>query len=304
MAAFDPLSPPDGVVFSATRPAVFVFTGGNPLTTADVKVNDAIVATTAALVVTQISNAFTVTATQPGGGGETVYYTVTPETGWPVSPTTVEVDGIFVIPYSQTRTLLIGEGYTSDHTATALDRMLEQFQGSVNLRLLASSYVDQVQTLENTAIQLLHDRSLDTGTGHRLDGLGQLVGITRSGEDDEAFRLRIRGELAVLNSQGSLENLIAIMRLLLELPDSVDIQINEYFPKAIYMRPRDFIFTGDPDLIAALLRRAVSAATYIQFVYTSTEADDDDLFRFSDTNGSSEFASSHGYSNGTFAGAR
>lgn len=304
MAAFE-FSPPDGVTFSATRPAVFIFTGGNPLTTADVKVNGAIVATTAALVVTQISTQFTVTATQPGGGGNTVYYTITPEVGWPTDPATAEVDGLLIgVPYDQTRAMPIGEGYVSDHTATALDRMLEQFQGSVNLRLLASSYTDQVQELENAAIQLLHDRSLDAGTGHRLDGLGQLVGITRSGEDDEAFRLRIRGELAVLNSQGSLENLIAIMQLLLELPDPVDIQIDEYFPKAIYMRPRDFIFTGDPDLIATLLRRAVSAATYIQFIYTSTEADDDNLFRFSDTNGSSEFASPHGYSNGTYTGAK
>jgi hypothetical protein len=190
------------------------------------------------------------------------------------------------------------------HTATGLDRMLDQFDGSVNLRHLASSYLDQAQSLEDVAYQLINARSLAIVSGDRLDGLGQIVNVPRSGRTDVDYRLRIRAELAVLLSQGSLEDLIAVLQLLIGMPSPPSIQIDEYYPKAIYMRARNFVVDEDPVMIANLLRRAVSAATYLQFIYTTVEADDDDLFRFSDTNGTSETSSSHGYSNGMFTGAK
>jgi hypothetical protein len=190
------------------------------------------------------------------------------------------------------------------HTATGLDRMLDQFDGSVNLRLLASSYLDQAQSLEDVAYQLINARSLAIVSGYQLDGLGQIVNVPRSGRNDTDYRLRIRAELAVLLSQGSLEDLIAVLQLLIGMPSPPSIQIDEYYPKAIYMRARNFVVDEDPVMIASLLRRAVSAATYLQFIYTTVEADDDDLFRFSDTNGTSETSSSHGYSNGMFTGAK
>jgi hypothetical protein len=191
-----------------------------------------------------------------------------------------------------------------NHDAIGLDRLLEQFSGSVNLRALLSTYLGSAQDFEDTAYQIINARSLDIVSGHRLDGLGQIVNVPRSGLNDEEYRLRIRAELAVLTSQGSIEDLTAILQLLLGMPSPPDIQIDEYYPKAIYMRARDWIVDEDPAVIGNLLRRAVSAATYLQFIYTSVEADDDDLFRFSDTNGASEFGSSHGYSNGLFTGAR
>jgi len=151
---------------------------------------------------------------------------------------------------------------------------------------------------------LINARSLAIVSGDRLDGLGQIVNVPRSGRTDEEYRLRIRAELAILLSQGTTEDLIGVLQLLLGLSSPPDIQIDEYYPKAIYMRARNFIVNEDPDMIANLLRRAVSAATNLQFIYTTTESDDDDLFRFSDTNGTSETSSSHGYSNGTLAGAK
>jgi len=190
------------------------------------------------------------------------------------------------------------------HTATGLGRLLEQFKGSVRFRALLSSYVDGVQDFEDVAYQIINARRLDIAAGYQLDGLGQIVNVPRGGRDDEDYRLRIRAELAIILSQGTTEDLIGVLRLLLGLASPPDIQIDEYYPKAIFMRPRNFIVNDDPATIAALLRRAASAATNLQFVYSQTESDDDDLFRFSDTNGTSETSSSHGYSNGTYTGAK
>jgi len=178
-----------------------------------------------------------------------------------------------------------------DYATESLGRLLDQFNGSVNLRLLASSYVERAQDLENVAHQLLAGRRIDVAVGDRLDGLGKIVNILRSGRGDDfydplsgpdrgSYRLRIRAELAVLTSQGTTEDLIGVLQLLLGLSSPPDIQIDEYYPKAIYMRARNFIVDEDPVMIANLLRRAVSAATNLQFIYTTTESDDDASLRF------------------------
>jgi hypothetical protein len=180
---------------------------------------------------------------------------------------------------------------------------LEQFKGSVQLRNLVSSYLGGAQDFEDVAYQIINARSLDIVAGYQLDGLGQIVNLPRSGLEDEEYRLRIKAELAVLTSQGSIEDLTVILQLLIGMPSPPDIQIDEYYPKAIYMRARDWIVDEDPVVITNLLRRAVSAATYLQFIYTPDEADDDDLFRFSNTTDTPEFSSSKGFGNGTLAGA-
>ena len=182
--------------------------------------------------------------------------------------------------------------------------MLQQFEGSGDLRALASSFLARAQDFEDAIHPLFAERDIANMTGHRLDGLGQVVKVVRGGRTDDEYRLRLRAEMAVLTSQGSLEDLITVLRLLIDMDTTGSIQIDEYAPKSIYMRARDFIVTEDPVVVTALLRRAVSAATDLQFIYTTAEAADDDLFRFSDTNGTSETSSSHGYSNGLFTGAK
>ena len=99
-------------------------------------------------------------------------------------------------------------------TADALEQMLDQFDGSVNLRLLAASFLDQVQQFEDDIWPLLAERSLALATGHRLDGLGQIADLNRSGRNDADYRLALTAEFAVLQSNGTAEELIAIAQLM------------------------------------------------------------------------------------------
>jgi hypothetical protein len=204
----------------------------------------------------------------------------TPET-WTASYTVSPVLGV--------------DHYEPAHTATGLGRLLEQFQGSVNLRSLLSTYLDGAQDFEDVAYQIINARSLDIVSGHRLDGLGQIVNLPRSGLSDEDYRLRIRAELAVLTSQGSIEDLITILSLLIDLGTPPDVEIVEYFPKTIAMRPVDFVLTDDPNIIGVLLKRTVSAATRLWFVYS--ENLDDETYQLSSLPTTVETSSLLGLSN-------
>lgn len=163
-------------------------------------------------------------------------------------------------------------------TATGLLQLLSQFDGSPNLRDLASSFLDQAQALEDAAHPLLAERSLDNMTGHRLDGFGQVVAVMRAGRTDEEYRTRLRAELAILLSNGLAEDLLNIAQLLIQMT-TADYELVEYYPKTIYIRPVDHVLTSDPVAVGSQLRRAVSAATEMLFVYSLF--DDSETFTLS-----------------------
>ena len=207
--------------------------------------------------------------------GETWLYTITSHTGW-VSETELQIRGTAT---SQTPSdssdvqvyTLIGDAPAYDsvetHTNTGLARMLDQFKGSPDLLALASSYLDQVQAFEDAAYPVMASRNIDVATGDRLDGLGEIVKLSRSGRDDDAYRLALKGELAVLQSQGTAEEMIALAQLLIQM-GTADYEVIEYYPKGFYIRPVDHALTVDPSLIGAMLDRAISAATTMSFVYS------------------------------------
>jgi len=152
-----------------------------------------------------------------------------------------------------------------------LARMLDQFHGSINLRLLAESYLQQAQDLEDAAWPILAERGLANMTGDRLDGLGGNINLDRSGRDDDDYRIAITAELMVLRSNGTADELIAILTVLFS-PTSIDIEFLELFPKTVYFRlvdsPMIFLPTGTADRVADTLRRAVSAATELLYVFS------------------------------------
>jgi len=313
MAGFAPLSPPGDAEFTPARTATFELDeGGLSLTwyigqPCYFELNGIrLFEFDGGITNSSFTDDYTWARTQPGGVGTNIIYEVAPVNTWPDQVNSLKIYGyVSGTPYTQTRTFsIITDGFVANHTGTALSRLLSQFEGSADFRDLVSSYVNRIQEFENTAFQLLHDRNVNTASGQQLDNFGTLVNVLRGGRADEDYRLRIRAELAIILSQGTVEDLINVLRLLLGLASPPDIQIDEYYPKAIFMRPRNFIVEDDPATVAALLRRAASAATNLQFIYSQTENDDDDLFRFSDTNGTSETSSSHGYSNGTYTGAK
>lgn len=190
----------------------------------------------------------------------------------------------------------------TNYTSEGQDRLLQSLKEREDVLALSAAYLDRCQEFEDAAYPIIEQRNIDDAVGHRLDRIGQLVHVERGGRTDDAYRLRIRAEFAILRSDGLVDNLINITRLLLGMA-TADVQVDQQYPKSIFIRPRNTTVTqADADVVADQLRRAVSAATYLQFIYTTLEDDDNNLFRFAPS-GASEASKDYGFGNGTLAGA-
>lgn len=100
----------------------------------------------------------------------------------------------------------------SQHVADALEKLPAQFRESTNLKALISSWVRQIQEIENQFALLVSIYSIDNATGSTLDLLGGIVGERRSGRTDDAYRIWIKARLAVIVSGGTREDIIEILR--------------------------------------------------------------------------------------------
>lgn len=60
-----------------------------------------------------------------------------------------------------------------------LNRLAYQFKNSEKLKGLISVQLDEYQNIDNVFNDLLDDRLLDNAIGIQLDGLGQILGLTR-----------------------------------------------------------------------------------------------------------------------------
>ena len=208
-------------------------------------------------------------------GGNTIIFNLRSLIGWDDQDSTMSVvviaDETASGPDTYRATYTISDVLeatpTVTHTQDGLGRMLDQFQGSVNLRLLAASYLDQVQAFENAAYPIINARNIVVGSGDRLDGLGRITNQFRSGLSDDDYRQQLQAELAVLRSQGTAEEILTIAQLLIEMTVA-DYEMYELYPKALYLRPVDHVLTQDASTIGAKLKRAVSATTDMLFVWS------------------------------------
>jgi len=194
----------------------------------------------------------------------------------------------------------------TDYTSEALLRLLTTLQGAPEVEALAAAYLDRCQELEDAAHPMLVQRSIEDSVGDRIDRIGAIVGIPRGGREDDDYRLRVRAEIAILNSDGTEDAITTVVQLLTGQTDPKDISFDESFPKAVTLRARDTAVGGfdvDQDAILTLLRRAISAATEVDYVYSWNEALDTNIFHFSNTADTTEAAATYGTENGSLCGA-
>jgi hypothetical protein len=190
----------------------------------------------------------------------------------------------------------------TNHVAEAISRLIQQFRdpGSERLEALIASYVQQIQELENVSFELITDRTLDTATGVQLDGIGQIVGLERGGLDDTEYRLRLKVQIRLNTSNGTIEDVITVANL----TTSQQSILSEYHPATIVVTIFDL--TEDPDFVAGTINEARSAGVGFYLVYSPEPADE--VFQFSSLPTTSETDSDQGFANlaqttgGHFAG--
>ena len=186
----------------------------------------------------------------------------------------------------------------TDHVDLGLSRLIDQFSESAKFRAWLASYLGRVQEFENEYHPLIGERSLDSATGDRLDAIGQILKVKRGGRTDSVYRDVLETEILILGSQGTWEELLTLLRRLTTAPS---FSFTEVLPKTVYATPTgNHILVEDPQLIANTLRRSVSAATHVLFVYQLV--DDAELYLSSSQMTGQESSVAIGLANWTVAG--
>lgn len=211
------------------------------------------------------------------------------------------------------------------HEAEALAALLEQFIGKTNIEEMLSSYVQEVQELENVLYSLFDEKLLDTAVGAQLDLLGRIVQEPRRSSDDEVYRKLIRGRIAANRSSGTIPELLNLLTIISEIDD--EYILREYFPASLTVEAQQAILPNDEiasfddvtytnatadrlmvyprlgvtevpwfaSVIMDLLRDAKAAGIKISFLWNSE--DQANIFQFSSQVDTVESSSLQGFAN-------
>lgn len=125
----------------------------------------------------------------------------------------------------------------------AISRLACFMQGDPRLQGIVSTIVNNVSELETVLQDICTSYDLDTAADAALDVLGSIVGEPRAGRSDTDYRPAIRARILANKSEGSIEDMIAVMDA---LGDGMNtIQIVEWYPGDYFVIfPDEYI--GDP----------------------------------------------------------
>lgn len=104
----------------------------------------------------------------------------------------------------------------TNHTQQALARLMQQYKNLPYMIALITALVDQIQDLENSIYSLDQGQQIFNGTtypavGAQLDGLGQIIGLTRNGLSDQEYLVLLLGTIAENNSDSTASALLTIV---------------------------------------------------------------------------------------------
>lgn len=119
----------------------------------------------------------------------------------------------------------------NDGGARALARLLSQFQGKPRTEGIVTALALEAHDADAGLYTLWSGRQLATAAGAALDVYGQLVGESRLGREDDAYRVAIRARQALNRSSGTAPELLRILRLLAPVP--LHIALVEHFPAGV-----------------------------------------------------------------------
>jgi len=176
-----------------------------------------------------------------------------------------------------------------DHVGRAAENMISQYHDKANINAVLASYADQCQKAEDMMWDVADSHLLDSATGNRLDTVGKIVGQPRKGSGDDQYRLYIRARIRVNRSNGKVEDMAALMQILLEGYESHYVPL---FPATVSIRASGLdLATHDAGAIAELFCAAVAGGVACEFRWSEEGSR---TFKFSDT-GSTVAGSTRGF---------
>lgn len=139
---------------------------------------------------------------------------------------------------------------------------------SIQLQKLISSYLRQVQELEDSLSDVHRTHFVDEATGVFLDALGLLVGASRDGQTDEDYRISIRTQVRVNLSEGTVGDLQAVFTA--ALGNEAVLEVTDYGNAEYVARLYGVILTPEQVIVLRRIHRKAKAAGVRGLLETTT----------------------------------
>lgn len=138
----------------------------------------------------------------------------------------------------------------TDFAARAKTKMLAQYRDKLKLAAFVGELAERAQDLEAALFDVIEQTAVGTAIGVWLERLGAVVGEERGGEGDTLFRRYILARVKANRSEGTLEDVIAV----------ITAWYGSSFPTLIITEPGRanlLIDLDDPDVLADAVARLV-----------------------------------------------
>lgn len=199
-----------------------------------------------------------------------------------------DADGTDLIEYGVGTATPVTTGaltYISQHEEIAARKLAPPFWGKPFVAALISSFMREIQTLEDTIWEFLELRTLPLADLPRLKVLGKIVGQPRLSFDEETYRTVIEARGLANVSRGRASDILAVLDVLL---GSGQYQLTEMGNAVLYVTALQPVDAQGLATVVEILPDVRSAGVGMQFLYSP----DADIARWGTaTWGSDEWAS-------------
>lgn len=143
-----------------------------------------------------------------------------------------------------------------DYEDIASQRITSVFQESPRVKEVIVAMPRQLTIFEQTADQVRDERAIDLAIGVQLDKVGEIVGESRQGRDDETYRQAIKFRIFVNVSKGRPSDVYTATKTLTQADD---VQYLESYPATVYMYSNGYMVSDDiPPAVQEVAPAAIS----------------------------------------------
>lgn len=150
----------------------------------------------------------------------------------------------------------------NNHVQLGLEKLLQQYKGRPLIEGLFTAILQQIQDIEDGVYPVGTDTLLWNGTvipavGAQLDGIGQIVGISRNGLPDDEYALFLFGKIAENFSQSTISDVGTVASYMFQAPITI---IQPIYPAGVFVEVLGIVIPPNLwSLAASLIQGSLGA---------------------------------------------
>ena len=114
---------------------------------------------------------------------------------------------------------------TIDHTASAMQNVLSQYQEATLFKAFISAFTAEMNLLEEQFTLFLTTTGIQTSFGAQLNGIGRILGSKTRPVNDELFRVLLNALAGAYHSEARAQDIRAILLLTV---NAASIELQEF----------------------------------------------------------------------------